>query len=238
MAGNSGGAPLVISSDKKHKPTGFIDAISQIERNNELERQGSDIPMRLFTTGQKLEFWEVGCKSTLWSGIISILITPLAIGVIEQMIPIFGDINPSMGDQLIALLLAASFAIGYAFFLGRIGMLYDGKYTRIMIRSFLSGVFMSGIFKIVFAMIFYHTLVFVVFTEDRLSRILLMLHNKWFSVSMATLNSWYAFLLDFKDVLILSAYFITVTTTIYITVPYICIMIKKWKKRKYSLECE
>lgn len=229
---------MVISSDQKHKPAGFIDAISQIERNNELERQGSDIPKRLFTTGQKLEFWEVGCRSTLWSGIISILITPLAIGVIERMIPVFGSTNPSTGDQLLALLLAASFAIGYAFFLGRIGMLYDGQYTRIMIRSFLNGVFMSGIFKIIFAMIFYHTLAFAVFTEARLSRILLLFRNKWFSVPMTTLNSWYSFLLDFKDVLIISAYFIALTTTIYISVPYICIMVKQWKNRKYSFECE
>ncbi|MBW2646207.1 MAG: hypothetical protein JRE23_08530 [Deltaproteobacteria bacterium] len=97
---------------------------------------------------------------------------------------------------------------------------------------------MSGILKIIFAMIFYHTLVFVVFTEDRLSKILLTFHNKWFEVPMVTLNSWYGFLLGFKDVLIVSAYFIAVTTTIYICVPYICIMVKTWKRRRYSLETE
>ena len=49
------------------KPKGFIEVFSQIERYYELETQGSDIPPGLFTTQQKIEFWEVGFISTFWS---------------------------------------------------------------------------------------------------------------------------------------------------------------------------
>ena len=72
------------------KPKGFIEAFSQIERYYELETQGSDIPPGLFTTQQKIEFWEVGFISTFWSSLFSIALAPLAIGVIEKYIPVFG----------------------------------------------------------------------------------------------------------------------------------------------------
>jgi hypothetical protein len=115
------GSTALFTSAAPGKPRGFIEAFSQIERYYELETQGRDIPPGLFTTQQKIEFWEVGFISTFWSSVFSIALAPLAIGVIEKYIPVFGGEVPTAADKIEVFMLALSFTIGYASFFGAAG---------------------------------------------------------------------------------------------------------------------
>ena len=237
MAGNDEGPVILgVGGGGPQKPSGFLDAIHEIQIKHGQEKREADIPDDYFTFKRQVEFWEVGCKSTVWSGLLDIILVPLGIGVVDKMIPIFGNSNPSLGDKTIALLLATIISITYAIFLGKLGFLYEGRYTKHAIRNFMGGVVASGLIKVIIGVIAYHYLALVIFTEDRLSGILLSLQNQWFSIPITTLNSWYNFLLEFKVTLITSSYFIAVTTLICLCIPYICIGIKKWQGRKYSLE--
>ena len=237
MVGSVDEGPVILGvGGGTQKPMGFLDAIHDIQIKHGQEMREAAIPDDYFTWKRQVEFWEVGCKSTLWGGLVDIIIIPLGIGVIDKIIPIFGNSNPSTGDKAIALLLATVISVTYAILLGKLGFLYEGRYTKHAIRNFIGGVVASGLVKIVVGVIAYHYLAFVVLTENRLAEILLLLQNRWFSISTATLNSWYSFLLHFKVTLVASSYFLVITTLICLCIPYICIIIKKWQGRKYSLE--
>ena len=237
MAESAGEGPVILGvGGSTQKPTGFLDAIHDIQIKHGQEMREAVIPDDYFTFKRQVEFWEVGCKATVWGGLLDIILVPLGIGVIDKMIPIFGNSDPSLGDKTIALLLATIISITYAILLGKLGFLYEGRYTKHAILNFLAGVVASGLIKIIVGVIAYHYLALKLFTEDRLSGTLLLLQNQWFSIPMTTLNHWYNFLLDFRVTLITSSYFIAITTLICLSIPYICIGIKKWQGRKYTLE--
>ena len=98
------------------KPKGLLDAISEIQQYYVVERSGSTIPVDFFTLGGKLAFFEVGFKGGFLCGLISAFLTPIAIGVIEKYIPIFGSYDATLYDKFFAFLIAVSFTVGYAFF--------------------------------------------------------------------------------------------------------------------------
>lgn len=128
---------VVIATAPVVKPKGLIDAISEIEQFYVAESEGSEIPERFFTIKNRIEFFEVGFKGSFISGLVTVLLTPVAIGVIENMIPVFGSGEPSAYDKLFVFAIALSFTIGYSLFIGVLGRYYRGKVTRSMIRNFL-----------------------------------------------------------------------------------------------------
>ena len=85
------------------------------------------IKSRFLTTKQRLEFMEVGFRSSFASGIVSALLTPIAIGVIEQYIPMFGDPSPTFFDKFSAFLLALGFSLGYAIFMAKASTCFIGR---------------------------------------------------------------------------------------------------------------
>jgi len=233
MAKGQGSGSAVIYQGAPVRPKGFIEAISQIERFHELEMEGGSIPPGLFSTDRKIEFWEVGFISTFLSGLISIVMVPLAIGVIERMIPVFGGDEPKLFDQFLVLSLALSFTVGYAAFLGQLGRYYGGEYTKVMIRCFMGGVALSAVLKIVIAVIFYHTLYFIVLDPVRLGRWLLALRG-W--IGGARIAAAYGFLLEFRGVLLTSAWFIAATSIVYVVYPAGRIWMKILSDRKMERE--
>ena len=68
-------------------------------------------------------------------------------------------------------MLALSFTIGYASFLGQLGRYYDGKYTKRMIRSFMSGIVMTAFLNILIAIVLFHFLALYVCEPPRVERI-------------------------------------------------------------------
>ena len=65
----------------------------------ELETIEGINPM-FFSLKDRLDTMIVGLKSSFLSGLIVALLTPLAIGVVERIIPIFGDTQPTLFDQI------------------------------------------------------------------------------------------------------------------------------------------
>lgn len=219
MAGNPAAAPR-----------NFLDAISQIERFAAIEAEGGQIPEGMLTTKQRFEYWETGFISTLQSGLVSVLFTPLAIGVVERHIPVFmGDGRADWFDTLLVFALALSFTIGYAVFLARLGRYYRVPFTKWMIRSFLGGVYASAAVKIVFAMVLFHFLALFVCEPARAAAFVLTFRG-W--VSWGALQGWYEFLVGFREVFILSAWFIAATTLLYVAAPIASISWAGWRQRR------
>jgi hypothetical protein len=234
MPGGSG-TVVITSGGGESKPKGIIDALSEIEKFSAMDRKGSEIPERFFTTKNRIEYFEAGFKGSLVSGLVSALLAPLAIGVLEKLIPVFGDSEPTAFDKGFVFLIALSFSIGYAVFIGGMGRYYAGRFTRVMIRSFVSGTIVGAILKMVLAFILFHFLYLVVLTEERIATFL-SIFRSW--VAPGTLENVYGWIVEFKPVLLISAWFIVLTTVIFIMVPVVSIGIALYRERKTSLKEE
>jgi hypothetical protein len=226
---SSKGGPIITLQGVASKPKGFFEAISLIERCHELESSGGEIPAGMFTTQNKIEFWEAGFISSLWSGFLTVAFTPLAIGVIERLIPVFGGDEAKAFDQVLVFFLAVSFTLGFAAFLGRLGRFYEGMYTKTMIRSFLGGVTIGAVLKVFFSFILFHFLALYVSEPARLGNFILLAAG-W--ISPARLESAYYFLLNFRRIYLISAWFILITTISYLSVPFASIGLRIWRDRK------
>src|ERR1039457_6917224 len=163
-------------------PKGMLDAISYIDQNFANEMGGCMIPARFLTTKQRLEFMEVGLRSSFASGLVSVLLTPLAIGVLEKYIPMFGVVDPNGFDQFSALLLALSFSLGYAAFIAKTATQYIGNYNKTMVRNLLGGVIGGAVIKAMLAFIAFHFIYFKVFTEHNIIWVLSKIFYTRFSM--------------------------------------------------------
>ena len=224
------GSTALFTSAAPGKPRGFIEAFSQIERYYELETQGRDIPPGLFTTQQKIEFWEVGFISTFWSSVFSIALAPLAIGVIEKYIPVLGVRCPLPPTRSKYSCWLSALPSDTPPFLGQLGRYYDGKYTKRMIRSFMSGIVMTAILKILIAVVLFHFLALYVCEPPRVERMLLYFKG-W--ICVPTLISIYNFIVDFRGVFLTSAWFVTATPLFYIAVPAVSIWTRVFIDKRY-----
>ena len=202
------------------RPKSFIDVVSIVQNYFLAEKKGNDLPENLLTLKGKIVISEVGFKGAFISGLISILLTPFFVGVIERCVPIFGSYEFTLFDQAFAVALALSFAMGYSLILASVGRYYIGKLSKRAINWLMAGLTVAGVLKLTIAFVFYNTLYASVLDEGRVARFLL-----WFypQVSYSTLNRIYRFLMGVKPVLLTSASFVVLTTFLMITIPWVFI---------------
>ncbi|ANA41775.1 hypothetical protein A2G06_16690 (plasmid) [Geobacter anodireducens] len=199
-------------------PRGLLEAISYIDQNFANELGGCIIHSRFLTTKQRIEFMEVGFRSSFASGMISALLTPVAIGAIERYIPIFGNADPNIIDKFSAVLLALCFSIGYAAFIAKSSTSYIGEYTRSMVRNLLGGMAFGAFLKAVIVFIAFHTIYFYLFTDKNI----LWITSKFYYVKMSAerVAGIYYWVQGFKSIFLTSAYFVLISTIIFVAIPF------------------
>jgi len=229
--GGSGTSDIipVQSVQAETHPRGIIDAISNIEYYHAQEKRGAILSAGFFTLKQKIEYFEVGFRGSFISGLVTAMITPVAIGVTEKMIPVFGSSTPTAFDVFFVFLLAFGFSLGYACFIARAASLYIGPYTRSMIRNFVGGVITGAIGKMIIAFIFFHFLYMVVLTEKHIAWLLLKFRGK---ASINTINAVFRWILEFKPVLITASYLVVIITLVFIAIPLIAMSLAAARNRK------
>lgn len=211
------------------RPKSFIDVVSIVQNYFLAEKNGNDLPENLLTLKGKIVISEVGFKGAFVSGLISILMTPFFVGVIERYIPIFGSYEFTLFDQAFAVVLTLSFSMGYSLILASIGRYYIGKLSKRAINWLMAGLTVAGVLKIIIAFVFYNTLYASILEEERVARFLL-----WFypQIGYPTLNKIYCFLMGVRPVLLTSASFVVLTTFLMITIPWVFIFAASRKTRK------
>ncbi|HEY6874226.1 MAG TPA: hypothetical protein VI298_15990 [Geobacteraceae bacterium] len=211
-------------------PRGLLEAISYIDQNYANELGGCMIHARFLTTKQRLEFMEVGFRSAFASGLVTALLTPVAIGVIERYIPMFGDTDPSLFDKFSAFLLALGFSLGYAIFMAKTATCYIGRYTRAMILNLLGGMAFGAILKAIVAFIAFHFIYFKVLSDDHVAwTVSKLYHARLSEKTVAGIFNWVQ---GFKTVFLTSAYFILVTTAIFLMIPLIAMLFAHYRNKK------
>jgi hypothetical protein len=211
-------------------PKGLLEAISFIEQNFSNELGGAVLKDTFLTTKQRLEFFEVGFRSSFLSGLISALLTPIALGVIERYIPIFGDADPSRFDMVFAFMLAVGYSLGFAIFLAYACTKFVGGYTRAMIRNLLGGVVAGAVLKAILAFLGFHFLYFVMLSDTNMQKGAQLLYKA--HIPRNAVVSAYSWLYDFKPVFLTSAWFILGVTLVFVLIPTFSMLLARFRNRK------
>lgn len=199
-------------------PKGLLEAISYIDQQFANEIGGCLTNSLFLTTTQRIEFMEVGFKSSFVSGVISALLTPVAIGAVEQYIPIFGNSNPTWLDLASAFLLAFCFSLGYAAFIARTATQYVGEYTRAMVRNLLGGMFFGAVLKAIMVIVAFYSLYYLVLTD----KVILWITSKFYTFKMTAeqVARIYYWLQGFKGIFLTSASVVALSTALFVIIPF------------------
>lgn len=224
QGGGGGGrdSTIFLSQTPYEKPKGLVQAISDIQKQYVLEANSSDgspgIPEEWFSSDARLDFWNVGFKSAVSGGVVAAIFIPLAIGVLEKNIPVFGTWEPTLFDEILVFFLAVSFHVGIGLLLAGLGAYYVGPITRQMIKRLLEGVASGAFLKAGLVFVFFHYLYLKVITEENLIGLLWRFSPH---VSYERLNSVYQWVMAFRPVLLTSAWFVMATNVVFVGVPYL-----------------
>ena len=228
--GGGGGGDYPIPPTSEIHPKGLLEAIAYIDQNFANEMGGCIINSRFLNTKQRLEFMEVGMRSSLVSGMISAVLTPIAVGVLERHIPIFGDTTPTLVDQGAALLLAVSFYVGYAIFIAKSATSYVGEYTRSMVRNLLGGMTLGSAIKVFVVFVAFQSCYFFIMKDQYLAWLASQCYRVRFKQETAV--KVFHWLQDFRETLLTSANFVVLTTVIFTLIPWIAYHIAKHRNKK------
>lgn len=227
--GRDGGAPVIMKEKESEKPKGLLDGISELQYLYTQECNGMDLPEGLFTTKDQVVYFELGFRSTFASGISMALLTPLSMGVLEKMIPVFGSTNPSPFDTFYVLLLTLFYLIGYGVFLGVGVRSFRGGYTHAMVKNLMMGIAMAAVLKVVIIFLLFHFIYIKLLTEDHVLTLVSYM-TKYFTVEQ--LAGPYKWLMAFRPVFLTSSWFVVITTGTWLAVLGACYLSARYRNRK------
>ena len=194
-------------------PKGLLDAISEIEYMYQLEKDGAMLNAGYFVTKSRLNFWALGFKSTFVSGILMSLLTPLAMGVFEKQIPVFGSTAPTTFDQIFIMFMPISYMFGYGGFLGYTCTRFWGEYSHTMVKNLKGGINLSAVLKAGIIFILFNFIYMVLFTKHRLMAIAAFAAKY---ISFEHIEKPYLWAIDFQPVFRQSAWFVVLSTFVYL----------------------
>ena len=233
MAKNSGRGDssdqVIVNQSYLERPKSLLDAVKEIQNMAAMELETIEgIDPMFFSLKDRLDMMIVGLKSSFLSGLIVALLTPLAIGVVERIIPIFGDTEPTVFDQIYALVLALGFTLGYGFFLATLKSCYIGNISKSMIRNLLGGVVIGAMVKAVIVVIIFHFL-YLYCTVERVASLVILFKRVLTAGQIQTL---YLRAVEFRPVLLMSSWFTVLSTLLFIAIPTLAITVTAIKNRK------
>lgn len=227
--GDKGGGGLIISNAPAVRPKSLLEALAEIEQYSVAEQEGSEIPKEYFTIQNKIEFWEVGFKGAFVSGLVSAMLMPFAISVVEKTIPVFGDEVLTVFDQVWVFVLALSFSLGYAVLIAQAGKYYKGTITKQMVHNLYHGMVIGGALKALIAFILFHTFYFAVVTPKNVAWLLLLGKGM---LSGDFIAKAYAWILQFRESFLTSAWMVLFTTCLFIAIP-VGAAVRTWRRGRH-----
>jgi hypothetical protein len=211
------------------KPLNLLSAVGEIQHTAAMERSMTEpLNKNFLSVRQRLDFFVIGFKAALISGLFMALLTPFAVGVIEKMIPIFGDKNPSLFDEIYAFLLAVSFSLGYGIFLASLRSCYVGVVSKGMIKNLFSGLALGAILKF-FIILLLFNYIYIALTPSRVYKMLLFVHKTFSHTDLQPAYNW---ILSFKQVFPVSVILVAIASFLLISIPTVTLAIYTYKNRK------
>jgi len=217
------GQGTIVFGGQYERPKSFIEAFSELEQLSAVLGE-NEVPEQFFTLKQKFDFLGVGILDSIKSTVIAGILTPISVGVIKELIPIFGDVEPTAFDKVFSFLLTIGFSIGYALLVASLSRYYfSNKIVKNAMRSFLSGLMFGKIFLTVVFFILYHFFYFWLRPENVIDVV------KKFRLSYEVSVQILLWINKFREVFLISAWFLVFTALLFVVIPWVGIL---WNYRK------
>lgn len=227
--GGSSNDSILVNQSYLEKPKSLLDAIKDIQNIAAMEMATTEeVDPMFFSLKDRMDFMIIGIKNSFYSGFVVAILTPFAVGVLEKMIPLFGEEIPSLFNQIYALLLALGYSLGYALFLATLKGCYVGNLSKIMIRNLLGGIIFGAVAKTILAVVIFH---FIYLSLTPTLVITILNHFKTV-VSPEKLNSAYFWIMNFKPAFLTSSWVIIFSTILFVAIPVISITLTSFLNRK------
>lgn len=225
----SKGGTTVVFGNTFEKPKSLLDALKEIQNTAAMEMETEEgINPMFFSLKDRIDLMVVGMKVSFLNGLIMALLTPFAVGVFERTIPIFGDLEPSLFEQVYALMLALGFSAGYGFFLATMRNYYVGNVARIMIRNLYGGIVLGAVLKMFIVVILFH-FIYLSMTPERVASILIYFRNV---IPHAAIESAYDCVLSFRPNFLTASWLVVLSTILFAGIPGVSIACAAYRKRK------
>ncbi|MEM3265372.1 MAG: hypothetical protein QXH07_05410 [Thermoplasmata archaeon] len=239
MAGKEGSSnsTIITSPSVLSKPLNLMQAISEIQQFASIEKNMNEkLDSNYFPIGARVDFLSVGIKNSLTHLLFSLFLTPITIGVLDRIIPLFGEKTPGLFEEIYAILLAFSISIGFGLFLVQLKNSYVGVVSKSMIKNLLGGLLIGEIFKVFICAIIYNT-IYVYLTDIRILKFVYYLKQhtvmeKWHIHIFHNYYGLYEWILKFREVFPLSTVFVLLSSLFIIVPPIVAIMINSIKSKK------
>ena len=220
--GKGSSGPMFPSSTSRPKPKSLLEAISDIEKLSAVERTGNPIPQHFLLLNEKVGYFDVGLKGGWADTLVSLIFVPLSVGVIDRVVPIFGSTDPTIMDQVFAMVISISYMLGYNILMAfNLGSCFFGNVCRHAIWQLYGGFVTGSILKMILVFFTFHFL-YLKITPELLSHILTA--SYWMARPFFTLDQWDTFffwLVEMRNALFKSGFFVVVSTMICLAIPCI-----------------
>jgi hypothetical protein len=238
MAGGNqqgGGGTVITGIQPPQKPLNLLNAVSEIQLYGSIEKDLT-VPMdkNYFTIQNSIDFFTVGFKNAITHLFFTLMFTPLSVGVLDNLIHVFGDKQLTTFDRIYALFLTLSISIGFAIFLSSLKSSYVGTISKAMIKSLFEGLVFGELFKVIVSFLVYQ-FIYIQMSPMHLAKFVLFLHKYFhnlldkFHVDYSHMFLW---LVSFREVFPLSELLILISSMILLLVPIINIAVTTYMQKK------
>jgi len=237
-----GGSPTIVTGvPSQAKPLNLLDAVSEIQQMCALEKKMTEeeyMDKNFFTVKQKLDFMAVGLRNAFLHFLFTLIATPIAIGVLHNLIHLFGDYRITAFDEAYAVFLSFSLSIGFGLFLSSLKDCYIGVLSKSMINSLFSGLIIGELIKVATTAAIY-AVIYLSITPQSIVSLLsyLSYHLQWLMVRLhPNYNAIFNWLMAFRDVFPLSTVFVFLSGVFMVGIPATAIYVTALIRRRMSEE--
>lgn len=222
---------VIVNKPSGEKLDAIFEVISKIQKIALAERMNANLPPELLTIKEEWDLFMIGFLKTFHVGLATAMFTPFLVGVVERMVPVFGQREPSSMGVLCSFILAVVFPMVYASIVYNLGDYYVGPYTKKMIRIFLQGVICGALAKIGVVFAGFNFIAKVLLSDHLLKKLFAYLSGRF---SENHLMVAWKFAIASREVLVTSAVVVAVITlVIQVLVPTASIVVQVYREHKY-----
>ena len=218
---NNSSTVILGDSSKHDHPTNLLSAVSQIQIYAANESKLEDeLENNYFSIKQKLDIFILGLRNSLINGIFTVIFAPFSIGVIDNLIPMFGYKTTNFFVNIYSLILMFGISLSFGLFLRSLRTAYVGVISKLMIKNLMAGLTAGEIIKALIAILLYSYL-FIQMSNKNLIAIAKWLYvNFGIQISVTEFN----WIVTFRNIMPEAIVFVILSSIILLSIPIISIV--------------
>lgn len=216
------------------KPKNLFTALAEIEHFSLTERNGGKIEKDFLTSIGSIDFTTTGFRESFFKGLISAALVPIMFLAQNKLIMFAGSKTPTLFDNILMLLMSTIYTLGIGILIRYVfSKCYTGDITKEAMKTLLIGVAIGKTFVILISFLASHLIAFIYLTHKNIHTIALTISK--FGTNKENLYiTTFLWILEAKNILIPSFYFILIMNSIFILLAWSGFRTAQKKTEKFN----